>query len=93
MIKILANNKLNNNINIIKDNRNYYETETNNNNKKLNRYKNYINVAEIREKLLSSIATTASSIAFTGIGLLYSIPTAFASATVCGSISKQLILE
>ena len=34
-----ANNKFNNNINIIKDIRNYYETETDNYNKKLNRYK------------------------------------------------------
>ena len=33
--KILANNKFNNKINIIKDIRNYYETETNNYNKKL----------------------------------------------------------
>ena len=40
--KIQANDKLNNNINIIKDIRNYYETETNNYNKKLSRYKNYI---------------------------------------------------
>ena len=50
--KIQANNKFNNNINIIKDIRNYYETETNNYNKKLSRYKNYINVAEITEILL-----------------------------------------
>ena len=35
--KIQANNKFNNNINIIKDIKNYYETETNNYNKKLNR--------------------------------------------------------
>ena len=35
--KILANNKFNKNINIIKDIRNYYETETNNYNKKLSR--------------------------------------------------------
>ena len=41
--KILVNNKFNNNNNIIKDIRNYYETETNNYNKKLSRYKNYIN--------------------------------------------------
>ena len=69
--KIQANNKFNNNINIIKDIRNYYETETNNYNKKLSRYKNYINVAEITEILLSSIATTATttSVALTGIGL------------------------
>ena len=35
--KIQANNKFNNNINILKDIRNYYETETNNYNKKLSR--------------------------------------------------------
>ena len=90
--KIQANNKFNNNINIIKDIRNYYETESNNYNKKLSRYKNYINVAEITEILLSSIATTATttSVALTGIGLPYSIPTAFATATVCGSLSKTI---
>ena len=39
--KIQANNKFNNSINIIKDIRNYYETETNKNyNKKISRYKN-----------------------------------------------------
>ena len=38
--KILAKNKFNNNINIIKDFRNYYEIETSNYNKKLSRYKN-----------------------------------------------------
>ena len=66
--------------------------ETNNNNKKLNRYKNYINVAEITEKLLSLTTTTATStsVALTGIGLPYSIPTAFAAATVFGSLSKTL---
>ena len=85
--KIPANNKFNNNINIIKDIRNYYETETNNYNKKLSRYKSYINIAEITEIVLSSIATTATttSVSVTGIGLAYSIPTAFATATVCGS--------
>ena len=90
--KIQANNKFNNNINIIKDIRNYYETETNNFDKKLSRYKNYINVAEITEILLSSIATTATitSVALTVIGLPYSIPTAFATATVCGSLSKTI---
>ena len=89
--KIQANNKFINNMNIIKHIRNYYETETNNYNKKL-RYKNYIKVAEITEKLLSSIATTATttSVALTGIGLPYSIPTAFATATVCGSLSKTI---
>ena len=93
--KIQANNKFNNNINIIKDIRNYYETETNNYNKKLSRYKNYINVAETTEIVLSSIATTATStsVALTGIGLAYSIATAFAAATVCVSLSKQLILK
>ena len=58
--KILSNNNFNNNINIIKDIRNYYETETNNYNKKLITYKNYINIAEITEIILSSIATTAT---------------------------------
>ena len=90
--KIQANNKFNNKINIIKDIRNYYETETNNYNKKLSRYKNYINIAEITEIELSSIATTATttSVALMGIGLPYSIPTAFATATVCGSLSKTI---
>ena len=49
--KIQDNNKFNNNINIIKDIRNHYETETNNYNKKLIRFKNFINVAEITEVL------------------------------------------
>ena len=82
--KIQANNKFNNSINIIKDIRNYYETETNNYNKKLSRYENYINIAEITEIVLSSIATTATttSVSLTGIGLAYSTPTAFATATV-----------
>ena len=91
--KILANNKFyNNNSTIIKDIRNYYEIETNNYNKKLSRYKNYINVAEITEILLSSIATTATStsLAITDIGLPYSIPTAFATAAVCGSLKKTI---
>ena len=90
--KIQANNKFNNNVNIIKDIRNYYETETTNYNKKFSRYKNYINIAEITEIVLSSIATraTTKSVALTGIGLPYSIPTAFATATVCGSLSKTI---
>ena len=88
--KIQANNKFNKNIYIIKDIRNYYESETNIYNKKSSTYKNYIHVAEITEKLLSSIATTATttSVALTGIGLPYSIPTAFATTTVCCSLSK-----
>ena len=88
--KIQANNKFNNNINIKKDIRNYYETETNNYNKKLNRYKNYINIAEITEIVLSSKATTATttSVSLTGIRLAYSIPTAFDTAIFCGSLSK-----
>ena len=58
----------------------------------MNRYKNFINVAEITEILLSSIATTATttSVALTGKELTYSIPTAFATATVCGSLSKAI---
>ena len=83
---IRANNKFNNNINIIKDIRSYCETETNNYNEKLSRYKNYINVAEITEIVLSSIATAATTtlVGITGIGLLYSLLTAFVIATVCG---------
>ena len=90
--KIQANNKFNNNITIIKDIRSYYETETNNYDKKLSGYKSNINVAEITEIVFSSIATTATStsVALTGIGLPYSIPTAFATATVCGSLSKTI---
>ena len=91
--KIQANNKFNNKINIIKDIRNYSETETNiNYNKKLSRYKNYIIIAETTEILLSSIAATATttSVALTCIGLSYSIPTDFATATVCGSLSKTI---
>ena len=59
--KIQANNKFNNNIYIIKDIRNYNETETNNYIKKLSRYKKYINLAEITEIVLSSTATTATT--------------------------------
>ena len=72
--------------------RNYYETETNNYKRKSSRYKNHINVAEITEIVLSSIATTATStsLALTGIGFLYSTPTNFATATVCGSLSKTI---
>ena len=78
--KILVNNKFNNNNKIIVDISNFYETETSNKNKKF----------VITEILLSSIATTATStsVALTGIGLPYSIPTAFAKATVCDSLSK-----
>ena len=49
-------------------------------------------MAEITEILLSSIATTATttSVAITGIGLPYSMPTAFATATFCGSLSKTI---
>ena len=71
--KILANNKYINNITIIKDIRNCYETEDNDYNKKLSRYKNYINVAT---------TATSTSVAITGIGLPYSIHTAFSTATV-----------
>ena len=34
---------------MLKDIRNYYETETNNYKKKLGGYKNYVNIAEINE--------------------------------------------
>ena len=88
--KILAYNKLNNYISIINDIRNIYETETNNYKKKLSGYKIFINAAEITAIILSSIATTATSttVALTGIGLTYSITTTFATAIVCGSLSK-----
>ena len=51
-----------------------------------------MNVAEITEIVLSSIATTATTTLFllTGIGLAHSIPTAFATATVYGSLSKTI---
>ena len=69
--KTQANEKFNNNLYIVKDIRNYYENETNNYNKKLSRYKNYINVAEITEIGLSSIVTTATStsVASTSVAL------------------------
>ena len=90
--KIQANNKFNNNIIIIKDIRNYYETETNNYNKKVSRYKNYINVSEITKIVLPSIATTATttSVVLTGTGLPYSISTSFATASVGGSLTKTV---
>ena len=93
--KIQATNKFNNNINIKKDIRNYYETETNNYNKKLSRYKNYINIAEITEIVLSSIATTATttSVSLKGIGLAYSIPTALLQQLFVVHYQKQLILK
>ena len=52
----------------------------------------FFNVAEITEILLSSIATTATStlVAIAGIRLPYYVPTAFATATVCGSLSKTI---
>ena len=36
------------------------------------------------------MATTTTTVALTGIGLPYSIPTASATATVCGSLSKTI---
>ena len=59
--KIQAINKFNNKISNIKDIINYFKTEIKDYNKKLSRYKNYINVAEISELVLSSIATTATT--------------------------------
>ena len=87
--KILANNKFNNNFNIIIDIENYYETETENYTTKLSKYKTYTNIAEITEIALSPIGTTApaTSVAVTGIGVPYSIPTADSTATVCSSLS------
>ena len=93
--KIQANNKFNNNINIIKDMRHYYETETNNYNKKLSRYKNYINVAEITEIVLSSIATTSTttSVSLTGIGLAFLYQQLLLQQLVVVHYQKQLILK
>ena len=71
--KIQANNKFNN-INIIKDIRNYYETETNNYNEKLSRNKNYINVAEITESIIIN-SNNCNNISFINryrISLFYS---------------------
>ena len=92
--KIQANNKFNN-INIIKDIRNYYETETNNYNEKLSRYKNSINVAEITEILLSSIATTTTttSVALTGIGVLILYQQLLLQQLFVIHYQKQLILN
>ena len=89
--KIIANKIFNNN-NIIKDFINYYETESENYKKKLSYYKIYFNIAEIIEIALSSIGTTTitTSVALTGIGIPYSIPAAFATATVCSSLSKAV---
>ena len=59
--KIQANKKINDNINIIYDITNFYETETNNYNKKLSNNNNtFIKTADITETLLSSIATNAT---------------------------------
>ena len=92
--KILADDKVDNNLKIIKDIRKYYETETINYNKKLSRYKNYNNLAEITEILLSSIATTAptSSVALTGIGLHILYPQLLLQQ-LCGSVSKTINIK
>ena len=58
--KIRANKKVQNNINIRKDIKNYYE-ETEIHNKKLSKDKTYINIAEITEIVSSSITTTATT--------------------------------
>ena len=93
--RILANNKFNNNINIIKDIIIYYETETNNYNKKLSRYKSYINVAEITEIVLSSIATTATttSVALPGMDYLILYRQLLLQQLYVGHYQKQLILK
>ena len=64
----------------MKNDRNYYENEMENYKKKLSRFKTYINIAEITETAWSSIVTTATttSVAKTGRGIPYSIPTTFA---------------
>ena len=50
------------------------------------------NITEITESLLSSIATTTTTtpIALTGKQSPYSIPTAFITPTVCGSLSNTI---
>ena len=50
--KILANNNKFNNINIIKDIKNYYEAETEIYDKKLSKYKTYIIIAVITKTAL-----------------------------------------
>ena len=50
--KVQGNKSCNDSIFITKDIRNYYETETNEYNKKLSKYKTYISMAEIQELLL-----------------------------------------
>ena len=59
----------------------------------ISRFQSYINIAEVTEILLSSIATTTTSVATTVIGLSYFIPTAFDATTVCGSLSKTIITK
>ena len=90
-VKILAKDKLNN-INIINNIKKCYLTETQNYNKNLSTYRNYIKIAEVTEIALSSIATTAKTtlVALTGIEVPYSVPEAVATATICGSLSKTL---
>ena len=85
--KILAKIKFKNNVNIIKNIKNYYGTETEIYKKKFDKYKTYVYIAQITEIVLSSTATTekTKSMAITGIGIPYSIPAAFATATLCGS--------
>ena len=63
--------------------------------KKMSRYKTYINIAQITLFALTSIATTAisSSIALISMSSSYSVPAVFATATVCGSLSKKLMLK
>ena len=52
----------------------------------------YINIAALPEIAWSSLAAKATTIsaALAGIGIPYSIPTAFATATMCGSFSKTI---
>ena len=63
--------------------------------KKLSKYKTYINIAEITEIALSSIATTATttSVALPGIVLPYSIPTALLEQLFVFHYQKNLILK
>ena len=58
----------------------------------MSNYKNNINIAQVTEIALSSIATTATTIsgALVGIETPYSIAAAVAATTIFGSLSKTI---
>ena len=59
--------------------------------KKRNQYKNYINIDEVTEIALSSLAATATktSVDLTVIGIILYL----ATANICGSLSKTIIAK